>query len=124
MMTTNTEPPLEALLTITGEPIPLLNLAGLLVTFNPDPIAEDGWGRLMGIQTRLNDRNANDDDHALLQTLTDDLRDVLGGFIVDGKDHWDASTHLLGFTALINVLTGYVQKVNDGIPTERSSVSG
>lgn len=110
-----TEPdPTAALITLDVAPIPLLNLEGKLVTFKNDPLADQAWADLVGLQTTLKDLDPA--NGSAVAEATAEMKRILGEFVVGGKTQWDKSKHL-GLKNLTLVLNGYVKAVTDGIPT-------
>ena len=113
-MTTTEEPPTAALLTVNAEPIQLLDLDGHRVTFKNDPLADQAWADLVGLQKTMAGMDPADGE--AVQTVVAELKRILGEFVVDGKPQWTKSKSL-GFKSLALILEAYVKAVTDGIPT-------
>src|SRR5436190_1672302 len=114
-MTTTPEPPTTAaLITVDSTPIQLLDLDGKRVTFKNDPLADDAWADLVGLQKTMTD--VDPEDGKAVQGIAAELKRILGAFVVDGKPQWDKSKSL-GFKSLALILDAYVKAVTDGIPT-------
>lgn len=103
-------------LSIGFDPRPIPIGAGTSITLKADPTSDEAWGRLIGMGADLGD--IDKDNPEQVAGLVTRIKDVLGAFVVDGKDEWQAlDWGLIGFSQL---LAGYVKEVTGGIPTPPS----